>query len=78
MGSIPMTVIRDCCGPDGSVTEMSDLKCKNCGIEASYADANIADRRRTCGSDGRPSEVEASDGSVKYAYGGRRHEWIEQ
>jgi len=27
---------------------MSDLKCKRCGIERSYADANIADLKETC------------------------------
>lgn len=57
---------------------MSELKCKNCGMEASYAGANIADSRKTCGSDGRPSEIEASDGSVKYAYGGNKHDWFER
>lgn len=51
---------------------MSDLRCTKCGIERSYADANIADLRRTCGVDKgrtRPNE--------RGSFGGEEHRWIE-
>lgn len=56
---------------------MSDLECTKCGMEASFADANIADARRTCGYDGAPDTVEADDGSTKYAWSGEKHDWRE-
>jgi len=28
---------------------MSDLRCTECGLEATYSDAQIADLHRTCG-----------------------------
>lgn len=49
---------------------MSDLKCTKCGEEASYADANIADLRKTCGSDrNKPNE--------RGSYLGEEHDWTE-
>jgi len=52
---------------------MSDLRCTKCGIERSYADANIADLRRTCGVDfgrvRRPND--------RGSYGGEKHDWVE-
>lgn len=30
---------------------MSDLKCEDCGMTATYADASIADSHRTCDGD---------------------------
>jgi len=58
---------------------MSDLNCTECGMTASYADANIADLRRSCGegNDGVPSETETAGGSVRYVYSGSKHDWIE-
>jgi hypothetical protein len=49
---------------------MSDLKCTKCGVEKSYADANIADLRETCGS--------TKNTPNKYGrYDGEEHDWIE-
>lgn len=57
---------------------MSDLKCTECGREASYADASIADSYRTCGGNDRAVEVEDDRGYVRFDYGpGGRHDWIE-
>ena len=60
---------------------MSDLKCTKCGIERSYADANIADLKKTCGSDGRPVSVETENSrgetQVRYSYPGEEHNWVE-
>jgi hypothetical protein len=60
---------------------MSDLKCTKCGIERSYADANIADLRNTCGSTGETVVVDVEDcfGETrqKYAYPGEKHNWVE-
>lgn len=49
---------------------MSDLKCTNCGMVASYADANIADIRRTCGVEATPRTANERGG-----YGGDKHDW---
>lgn len=57
---------------------MSDLKCTKCGMEASFADATIADRVKSCGSDDTLSEITAGDGSVKYVYEGQKHDWKAQ
>jgi len=54
---------------------MSDLRCTRCGEKASYADASIADSKRTCGSDDRPIAVEKSDGSIGYTWDGQTHNW---
>lgn len=48
---------------------MTDLKCTKCGAEKSYADANIADIRRTCGAD------LTSTPSDSGRYGGEKHDW---
>lgn len=49
---------------------MGDLKCTRCGTTASYADANIADLRETCGATERmPNE--------SGRYDGEKHNWIE-
>ena len=53
---------------------MGDLKCRKCGTEASYADANIADLRQTCGAELRPDNT--SDRGT--AIGGERHDWVEK
>lgn len=52
---------------------MSDLKCTKCGIERSYADANIADLRQTCGADLTPGNT-TERGT---AAGGDEHDWVE-
>jgi len=54
---------------------MSDLKCKRCGIERGYADANIADLKETC-------EVERKT-STPHGYSNTttvpaQHDWEEQ
>jgi hypothetical protein len=52
---------------------MADLKCQNCGMEASYADSNIADLRRTCGAELTPSHTS----EMGTAIGGSKHDWEE-
>lgn len=52
---------------------MSDLRCRDCGTEASYADANIADIRETCGAVLTPSNTTARG----TAAGGSKHDWEE-
>lgn len=56
---------------------MSDLKCTKCGMEASFADADIADMRKTCGegNDGVPDEIEDEHGYVRYSWSGEEHNW---
>jgi hypothetical protein len=60
---------------------MSDLRCTKCGIERSYADANIADLRKTCGSTGEACVVEVEDSRGrtrrKNTYPGEKHNWVE-
>ncbi len=53
---------------------MSDLVCTECGTEASYADANIADLRRTCGAELKPGNT-TKRGTAR---GGSKHNWEEQ
>jgi len=50
---------------------MSDLKCTKCGTEATFADANIADLRRTCGAEFTP------ENSTNGHAGGEKHSWRE-
>lgn len=52
---------------------MSDLKCTKCGTTASYADASIADLRRTCETTRR---VETPDGSRKVTVDAK-HNWVD-
>jgi len=49
---------------------MSDLKCIKCGTRKSYADANIADLRRTCGATTRRPNKSGK-------YNGEKHDWVE-
>jgi len=56
---------------------MTDLKCKHCGIEKSYADANIADvRGETC-----PEKTRAETSNVEVrqmtATVELEHDWYE-
>jgi len=51
---------------------MSDLRCRKCGMEASFADANIADIERSCGVEAEPSNANRAG-----RYGGERHDWFE-
>lgn len=52
---------------------MTDLVCRKCGQEASYADAHIGDLRRTCGVEATP------DNATKTGhYGGEKHDWTEK
>lgn len=53
--------------------EMADLECRDCGMEASYADANIADQRKTCGVELTPSNT-TEKGTAR---GGSKHDWTE-
>ena len=53
--------------------EMADLKCRNCGMEASFADSNIADLRKTCGAELTPSNT-TDKGTAR---GGSKHDWKE-
>jgi len=50
---------------------MSDLRCTKCGIERSFADANIADLHRTCGASLGPGNT--TDHGT--AIGGEKHDW---
>lgn len=52
---------------------MSDLKCQKCGMTASYADANIADLRETCGSVLQPENTTRRGTAI----GGEKHNWVE-
>jgi hypothetical protein len=49
---------------------MSDVKCTKCGVEKTYADANIADIRKTCG-----AEKDTPNESGRYD--GEEHDWVE-
>jgi hypothetical protein len=52
---------------------MTDLRCTKCGIERTFADANIADLHRTCGSSLEPGNVT----DYGTAIGGEEHDWEE-
>ena len=52
---------------------MADLRCRKCGATASYADANIADLRRTCGAELTPDNT-TERGT---AAGGDKHDWVD-
>jgi len=52
---------------------MSDLICQECGATATYADANIADIRKTCGANLEPGNTSKSGTAI----GGKKHQWIE-
>jgi len=49
---------------------MIDLKCNKCGETATYADAQDADKRNTCG----PKEL-VKDTALGAKYDGTEHEW---
>lgn len=51
---------------------MGELTCTKCGMEASYADANNADIRRTCGVEATPENANEHGG-----YGGEKHRWVD-
>jgi len=50
-----------------------DLRCKNCGVEKGYADANIADLKETCE---ETRTVETPDGPRQVTIS-CRHDWQE-
>ncbi|AGM11119.1 hypothetical protein M196_gp25 [Halorubrum tailed virus 4] len=51
---------------------MSDLECVECGATASYADAQAADRRNTCG-----GERVVKHTPIGRFYDGEKHDWKE-
>lgn len=57
---------------------MSDLRCRACGAEGSYADSAIADSLRTC-----PGEQDADlprvtqHTAVGAVRAGQKHDWVE-
>jgi hypothetical protein len=51
---------------------MSDLKCTQCGIERSYADASIADSLRTCGDTETVRHT-----AIGPKHDGSKHDWTE-
>lgn len=53
---------------------MSDLICSHCGLEATYADANIADIHETCE---ETRTVETPEGPRQVTVS-CRHDWEEQ
>lgn len=67
-------MVRNTDADDATDTEdtSADLKCTKCGATASYADASIADLRRTCGVD--RAETRPND---RGSFGGEKHNWVE-
>ena len=51
---------------------MADLRCADCGTTASYADAALEDRLRTCGGDHVVKHT-----ALGPVYNGGKHDWIE-
>ena len=56
---------------------MTDLMCKHCGTEKSYADANIADVRGETCSENTDKMTSHVDGHKRVATLEKQHEWIE-
>lgn len=52
---------------------MSDLVCAECGMEASYADANIADIHKTC-EDTRTAHTPEGKRTATVP---AKHDWVE-
>lgn len=56
---------------------MGDLKCKHCGVEKSYADANIADVRGDTCLENTRTEASYVEGRRMTATLELEHEWYE-
>lgn len=54
---------------------MTDLKCKKCGMEALYGDAQIEDWRRTCPGENAPGLPSVTEENAPRRQGGHKHDW---